>query len=35
MIFDIKLFWPIQYIIGYCYKYTRATDDWFVVQGHK
>ncbi len=33
MIFGIKeKFWPIQCIIGYCYKYTRATYDW--VQGH-
>ncbi len=34
MIFGIKeksKFWPKQCI---CYKYTPATLDWFVVQGH-
>ncbi len=27
-------FWTKQCIVGYCYKYTRVTYDWFVVQGH-
>ncbi len=37
MIFGIKKksFWPIQCIVGYYYKYIRATYDWFVLQGHK
>ncbi len=36
IVFGIKKIdnWPIQCIVGYCYKYTRATYDWFVVQGH-
>ncbi len=34
MIFGIKeKFWPIQCIFGYCYKYTRATYDWFCGPG--
>ncbi len=26
-------FWPIQCIVGYCYKYICATNDWFCGQG--
>ncbi len=28
-----RSFWPIQCIFDYCYKYTRATYDWFCGTG--
>ncbi len=37
IIFGIKenlLFWPIQCIFDYCYKYTPAINTDFVLQGH-